>query len=127
MLTESAYRMALAVYAVSAVLAIALINLWLLRTAHLGTRLWASLPLATLLLTPAYIAVDAETMAPALVVAVFQGFSQGAEAAEHATRPLLLFTAVAFGVGFVVFLLVLLVSRLRRRAAATEPDMGPST
>jgi hypothetical protein len=124
MLTESAYRMALAVYLVSAILALGLLNLWILRAAHLGTRLWVSLPLATLLLTPAYIAVDAPTVAPALVVAVFQGFSQGAGAAEHATRPLLLFTAVAFGVGCVAFLLV---SWLRRRAAAPDPDLDLST
>jgi len=124
MLTESAYHMALGVYLVSALLALGLLNLWLRRATHPGTRLWISLPLATLLLTPAYIAADAETMAPALVVAVFQGFSQGAEAAQHATRPLLLFTAAAFGIGLVAFLL----NRwLRRRAAAADPDAAPSS
>ncbi|MEE4277257.1 MAG: hypothetical protein V2I82_02175 [Halieaceae bacterium] len=117
MLTETGYSGALAVYLIAALLAIVLINLWLLSRSSLGLRALVTLPLAALLLTPAYIDAGADTLAPALVVAVFQAFSQGLEAADHSLRPLLLFTGVGAGVGAAAFLLDFW---RRRRAAAAE-------
>ena len=123
MLTESAYRLALITYLVSALLALGLFNIWLLRGRSAALKLLLTLPLAALLLTPAYIQPGAETLAPALVVLAFQWLSQGPEAAEHALRPLVLFTGVALGVG--VLLAGILILRARR-ARAPDPALDLS-
>ncbi len=99
MLTPSSYLFAFAVYVLSALLALVLANFWFLRERPLALKVGLSLPLAALLLTPAYIEAGAETFAPALVVAAFQWFSQGPEAASHALRPLILFTVLAMVLG----------------------------
>ena len=112
MLTESGYQGALLVYSLSALLALLLFNVWLLRGRSWALRLALTLPLAALLLTPAYIEPGAETLAPALIVAPFQWLSLGPEAAQHALSPLLLFTGVA--VGFSVLFGVLRFWRSRR-------------
>jgi hypothetical protein len=106
-LTEGGYFVALSVYILSALLALVLLNLWLLRGRGLGLRLLISLPLAALLLTPAYIQPGAETLAPALVVLAFQWLSLGPEAAEHALRPLALFTGASFALGLLGAMLLL--------------------
>ena len=124
MLTETGYTGALIIYVLATLAALILFNVWFLRRAHWGLRCLLSLPLAALLLTPAYIRPDAITLAPALIVALFQGFSQGPEAAEHAVRPLLLFTAAALVAGFVLFLVAKL---LRRRAEAPDPELDLSS
>lgn len=111
MLTDSGYYTGLAVYVTSGLLALALINLVFLRPVRWGTRCLVTLPLAALLLTPAYIAAGATTFAPALVVAAFQWLSAGPEAAEHALRPLALFFGVALAAGFLAFLLSMLLAR----------------
>lgn len=123
MLTESAYQLALITYLLSAILALGLFNLWLLRGRSAALRLLLTLPLAALLLTPAYIQPGAGTLAPALIVLAFQWLSQGAEAAEHALRPLLLFTGVAAGAGV---LLAGLLTLRSRRARALDPGMDLS-
>lgn len=103
MLTEESYQFAVMVYCAAAVVAIGLFNLWMLRGQSLRLRLLLSLPLAAILLTPALIEPGAETLAPALIVAAFQFLTHGAETgpemAEHALKPLLLFTGVAVGIG----------------------------
>lgn len=111
MLTDESYQSAMWVYTGAAVLALLLFNFWMLRGRGLGLRFLLTLPLGALLLTPAYIAPGASTMAPAMVVLAFQWFSKGPEAAEHALNPLLLFTGVAFGVGVVLALVLRLFSR----------------
>ena len=107
MLTESSYQWALTAYQLSAVLALVLMNIWLLSKRSAALRVFLTLPLAALLLTPAYIEAQAETMAPALIVAAFQWLSIDQEAAMHAIRPLTLFTSVAFviGLGTALFLM----------------------
>ncbi|MEM6483740.1 MAG: hypothetical protein AAF662_01970 [Pseudomonadota bacterium] len=103
MLTEEGYQLGIAVYIGSALLALVLFNLWFLRNSSLRIRLLFSLPIAALLLTPALIEPGAKTLAPALVVAAFQflnhGPEQGFEMAQHATRPLGLFTGGALVLG----------------------------
>ncbi|MEO0435299.1 MAG: hypothetical protein AAF098_00155 [Pseudomonadota bacterium] len=115
MLTEESYQLALWVYSGSAVVAIGLLNLWVLRGSSLRLRLLLSLPIAAVLLTPALIEPGADTLAPALIVAAFQFLTHGAEAgpdmAEHALKPLLLFT------GFAVVLGLLSCVLLRPRRA----------
>lgn len=111
MLTETGYTGGLLVYSVSAVLAILLMNLWLLRGRSFALRLLLSLPIAALLLTPAYIQPGAETLAPALVVVAFQWLNQGPEAAEHALSPLLTFTGAAAGFALLLALVQLLLRR----------------
>ncbi|WP_439107060.1 hypothetical protein [Congregibacter sp.] len=118
MLTSSAYLTALIVYVLSALLAVAMMNLWMLRGRSVAIKCLISLPLLGLLLTPALIQPEADTFAPALVVLAFQWFSQGPEAAQHALRPLLMFTAIAAGLGLV---LALVLSRLSRK-----PSLEPS-
>ncbi|MFT4873255.1 hypothetical protein [Congregibacter sp.] len=117
MLTETAYLSALIVYALSTLLAVALINFWLLRRLPLGLKILLSLPVLSLFLTPAFIQPEADTLAPALVVVAFQWLSQGQEAAAHALRPLLLFTgtSVVFGI-----LLALILAWLGRRSVSNE-------
>ncbi|EED33095.1 conserved hypothetical protein [gamma proteobacterium NOR5-3] len=119
MLTETAYLGALIIYALSALLAVALMNLWLLRSWSLGFKLLLSLPLLSLLLTPALIQPEAPTFAPALVVLAFQWLSQGQEAAAHALRPLLLFTGISAGLALLV---ALVLGWLGRASAPSESD-----
>jgi len=104
MLTESAYQTALLTYGVAALLALFLFDRWLLRRWRTGWRLLLLLPLAALLLTPAYIDPDASTLAPAAIVAAFRSLTEGVEAAEHALRPLAVFTASAFSAGLLIAL-----------------------
>lgn len=116
MLTESSYHGALLIYVAAALLALLLMNRWLLPGRSWALRLLLTLPLASLLLTPAYIQPGVDTLAPALIVLAFQWLSQGAEAAQHALSPLLLFTGAAVGVA------VLLAAILAWRARAAEGD-----
>lgn len=122
MLTESAYLTALILYALSAGIAVVLINVWLLRKRSLALKILISLPTLALLLTPALIQPEADTFAPALIVLAFQWLSLGKEAAEHALRPLLLFTAVSFGLGLVAALGVMFL----RRGSSSEEEDSPA-
>jgi hypothetical protein len=99
MLTDSGYQLALLAYAVAALVALPLAARWLLPRAGIGLRLVIVLPLAALLLTPAYIQPGADTLAPALVVALFQFMGEGAAGAQHALRPLGLLSAAALLLG----------------------------
>lgn len=124
MLTDSAYQLALIIYVASALIALILFNLWMLSGRSAALKVLLTLPLAALLLTPAYIQPGAETLAPALVVLAFQWLNQGVEVAEHALRPLLLFTGVAAGASG---LLALILKLRQRRASAADPALDLST
>jgi lipopolysaccharide export LptBFGC system permease protein LptF len=71
---------------------------------------------AALMLTPAYPREGVETLAPALIVAIFQLATEGMVAAEHALRPLL-FACIAA----LVLTLLLRVTLLRRGRRAASP------
>lgn len=120
MLTESGYQGALIVYIGAALMALALFNVWFLPRASVGLRLLITLPLAALLLTPAYIDPEAATLAPAVVVTGFRWLSLGIDEAMHSLRPLLLFTGVSFVLGLTVFAVGAL--RRRRPREASQPD-----
>ena len=102
MLTDSGYMGGLLAYTGAALLALWLLHRWFLRGLPWPLRLLILLPAAGLLLTPAYTQPEAETMAPALVVAAFQWATAGREAAEHALRPLGTMTAIAAVVAVVL-------------------------
>ncbi|WP_439101697.1 hypothetical protein [Congregibacter sp.] len=123
MLTESAYITALILYTLSAVIAVVLMNVWLLRSRSLAVKLVVSLPVLAFLLTPALIQPEADTFAPALIVLAFQWLSLGKEAAEHALRPLLLFTGLSFGLG----LILALVALFRSRGSSRDPGDPPGS
>ncbi len=124
MLTATSYAVGLTVYVLSALLALVLANLWFLRNRSPALKVFLSLPLAALLLTPAYIEAGAETLAPALVVAAFQWLSQGPEAASHAVRPLVMFTGLGFALGAVAGALLWMRNRGEGRG---DPALDLST
>lgn len=119
MLTDSAYLTALLVYSLSAVAAVLLLIFWLLRGRSLAVKALLSLPLLSLLVTPALIEPGADTFAPAIVVALFQWFTQGQEAAAHALKPLALFTGLALGLGLVLALIFVFLNRGSVKEKAT--------
>ena len=123
MLTEGGYTAAMTAYIVSALLILLLANLWLLPRARWGLRALLTLPLAGLLLTPAYIEADADTLAPALVVTAFQLLSSGPKAAAHALQPLAVFSGVGLALGLLSFLIALW---RRPRSEEPEPDLNPA-
>ena len=123
MLTESAYMTGLAVYAFTALLLLFLGNLWLLRGWSAGPRLIVTLPLAMLLLLPAYASPVDDTLAPAVVAAALGWLRDGAEGAEHALRPLLLFTGASLLFAAVLWLLL----ALWQRRAAAQPEQGAAS
>ena len=124
MLTSSGYTLALAVYVASALLALLLGNVWLLPRAGWGLRALVTLPLAGLLLTPAYIDAGADTMAPALVVTAFQVLSSGPEAAEQALQPLAVFSGAGLILGLLLFLLSLWLGRRPAKPEARTDGAG---
>ena len=75
---------------------------------------------AALLLTPAYPKEGVDTLAPALIVAGFQLFSDSYAAAEHALRPLGFMLALAVAVALLLGLTVLR-GRGPRKARVEKP------
>ena len=102
MLTEASYHTAIYVYIGSALLALLFMVWWLRRSWGRGWRLLLFLCGAALLLTPAYPQEGVDTLAPALVVAAFQMFTEGIDSAMHALRPL----GAMLGLAMVLTLLV---------------------
>lgn len=73
---------------------------------------------AALMLTPAYPDANIQTLAPALVVAIFEGLINGPEAAQHAIRPLTYTLALALLLSIV---LRLTVFRRRQKKSMPQP------
>lgn len=111
MLSESEYMSAMYVYLGAATLAIIFMAWWLRRSWRPAWLALFVLLSAALLLTPAYPRTDVATMAPALVVAGFQFFTAGYDAAEHALRPLGVMCILAMGVALILRLTVFKGSR----------------
>jgi thiol:disulfide interchange protein len=122
MLSESSYHTAIYIYVGSASIMLLYLAWWLSRHWRAGFVALVVLPLAALLLTPAYPKAGVETMAPALIVAVFQFATQGPDAAAHAIRPLVFMS----GVAVVVAVLMVVVSFLRGRRAKPQRPPKPA-
>jgi len=109
-LDHTSYLFAIYVYVGAALLILICVAWWLGRRWRAAWTAFAVLLAAALLLTPAYPQPGVETMAPALIVAGFQFFIEGYDAAGHALRPL------AFMCGAAVLMSLLLgLTVLRRR------------
>ena len=110
MLDENSYLMAIYIYVGSAIVMLIYLAWWLSRHWRPGWVSVVVLLLAALLLTPAYPRAGVSTMAPALIVAVFQFATDGPEAAQHALRPIIFLSGVS-----VVLALLLNMTVFRRR------------
>ncbi|MFV8817396.1 hypothetical protein [Haliea sp. E17] len=119
MLSDSSYHTAMAVYLGAGALAVLLLAWWLLRRWPGFPSLLLVLLSAALLLTPAYPKEGVTTFAPALVVAAFQYMTAGAEAAQHALRPLVAASLVAL-----LLAVLLRFTVLRRARQSTAPGAG---
>lgn len=118
MLSEGSYLTALYSYCGAAVIMLLYLAWWLSR--H-WRALWVLLVVllgAALLLTPAYPSPEADTMAPALVVVVFQLLTDGPEAAMHNLRIL----GGACGVAVVLAVLLRLLFFRKRKAPTASPQ-----
>ncbi len=111
MLDQDAYVTGMAVYLGAGGLASLYFAWWLSRRWANSIAIALGLVAAALLLTPAYQGADAQTMAPALVVAAFEWLTNGPEAAAHAIRPLSAALAAAVAIGALVLLLGWLLGR----------------
>ncbi len=116
MLSESSYLTAMYTY-VGASVALLLYLAWIL--GRHWRAAWVTLVVllsAALLLTPAYPDAEVTTLAPALIVAIFEGLIHGPEAARHAIKPL------SFMLGLALF--ISLALRLTVFRAAQSPTGG---
>jgi hypothetical protein len=122
MLSDESYQLALYLYLGSAGVILLCLAWWLGRSWGAGWTLVLVLLAGALLLTPAYPNAAADTLAPALVVAGFQLFTEGPEAAGHALRPL---GAACLAALVLAILLRLTVFRRRLvKASAETPEPG---
>jgi len=112
MLDESSYLTAIYAYVGSAGVLLLYVGWWLSRHWRPSWVALVVLLMAALLLTPAYSAVETDTLAPALIVAVFEIMTTGLEGAIDALRPLVFMTGLA-----IVAALLLRVTVFRRRKA----------
>ena len=120
MLDESSYLTAVYVYVGAACAMLLYLCWWLGRHWRPG---WVALVVfvaAALLLTPAYPKEGTDTMAPALIVAVFQIFTADIDSAQHALKPLGFFSGLA-----VVAALLLRLTLFRRPRAGNASRGRP--
>jgi hypothetical protein len=117
LLSESSYLTAVYVYVGMASLMLLYMTLWFSRHWRGGWVVLVVLLSAALLLTPAYPNDTASTLAPALIVAGFQFFTAGYEAAECALRLLSYSCAVAIGLALLLWL-----TFFRKRVATEDAE-----
>lgn len=118
MLDETSYITAVYIYVGAAIVMLLYLAWWLSR--H-WRPVWVSLVvlvLAALLLTPAYPKAGVTTMAPALIVALFQIATEGVESANHALRPLIFMSGI--GVVIALFLNMTIFRRRNPRKARRQ-------
>ncbi|MCB1689336.1 MAG: hypothetical protein KDI33_12650 [Halioglobus sp.] len=114
MLDENSYLTGIYVYVGAACVMLLYLAWWLSRHWRAG---WVALVVllgAALLLTPAYPKAGVSTMAPALIVALFQVATQGVEAAMHALRPLVFMSGMAVVITLLLNMTIFRWGRARR-------------
>ncbi len=116
MLSESSYHLAMGVYLAAGLLAALVFMLWARKLVGGAWAFALGLLAAALLLTPAWQGADAETLAPALIVAGFEWATDSREAADHALRPLAWTCGLALAAG----LLVVVLAAFRRQPKEVE-------
>jgi hypothetical protein len=121
MLSESSYHTAIYVYVGSACIMLLYLAWWLSRHWRMGFVALVVLPLAALLLTPAFPKPGAETMAPALIVAVFQFATEGPDAAALAIKPLVFMSGVAVLLAVFLVAITFLFGRSAKPERPAEP------
>ncbi|TDG13748.1 hypothetical protein E2F43_09535 [Seongchinamella unica] len=119
MLSESSYLTAIYVYCGSAIMVVLCLAWWLGRRWPNGWVALLVLLAAALLLTPAYPSPEAETMAPAAVVAAFQLATEGPDSARHAIKPL----AYSCGLAVVLAALLRLTVLRQRKPTVASPTV----
>lgn len=128
MLTEASYLYAIYAYVGAALLALLCLGWWLSRRWRPGWVAVVVCVLGALFLTPAFPNEDAETLAPALIVAGFQFFVYGYEQARTALVALATFAGAGAVFGLLLWLLFLRGRAPRRsrraRREAARPDAG---
>jgi hypothetical protein len=115
-LTESSYLTAIYTYVGAALAILLYLGWWLSRHWRAGWVALTVLLVAALLLTPAFPREDVTTLAPALIVAGFQWFTEGSEAARHAIKPLAAMSVLAVGIALLLQLTIF------RRRAPVQPE-----
>lgn len=104
MLTTESYYIAWTVYLLAALGFLIVVRGWLLQKLSPAAMVTLLLLLAAWMLTPALPVSDAQTYAPAVVVAGFDLLTHGPEAFTRALKPLLWMSALALILGAVSFL-----------------------
>lgn len=104
MLTEQSYVVALGIYLLAGLATSAGLGWWVKHHFSFPLAIVSGLLVAALLMTPAYPGAEVKTFAPALVVLVFTGFTQGWDQVSHALRPLGVALAIAMAAAVVVLL-----------------------
>jgi len=118
-LDETSYINAIYVYVAAALFILLIFLRWLSRHWRPAWVALVVLLLAAWLLTPAYPREGVTTLAPALVVAVFQMLTTGVESAMHALRPLGLTTGIAVALALILKLLF-----FRKPAQPANPEQS---
>jgi hypothetical protein len=127
-LTDASYHYAIYAYVGAALLALLCLGWWLSYRWRPGWVAVAVCVLGALFLTPAFPNENAETLAPALIVAGFQFFVYGYEEARSAILALATFAGAALVLALLLWVLFLRgraprrTRRLQREAAG--PDAG---
>jgi len=116
MLTEQSYLIGLSVYLLAGLATSIGLAWWVRNHLSIPPAIVVGLLAAALLLTPAYPGPEVKTFAPALVVLVFSGFTQGWDQVSHALRPL----GVAMAIALAAAVLILLGSWLLRTRRVSD-------
>lgn len=121
MLSDASYMFMIYTYLGSASLFLLCLAWWLLRHWRAGWVVLVVLLGAALLLTPSYTGPEASTLAPALIVGLFQTFTEGVEAAHYAWKPLMMTSSLALGLSLLLGLTVFRRGRKPAQPRHSEP------
>jgi len=102
MLDEGSYTAAIYTYIGAACVVLVYMTWWLSRHWRAAWVSFTVLILSALLLTPASSAGQSASLAPAVIVAAFEGLMHGPEAALPALKPLMVMLGLAVGIALLL-------------------------